>query len=161
MDVETVLIGLVALAAVFGLRRFQLRGASELEVDGTRFVPIADVDAVRDLLTAPGPGMLFIHDPGCPVSAGAHREMARLGGEIPVVNVQRSHDISRAVEATTGVRHESPQVFVLSDGRVSWSASHTAITASAVREAIAQSATDRNDRDGTRTATIELTEQAG
>ena len=157
MDVTTVLIGLVALAAVLGLRRFQLRGASDLEVDRTRFVPVADVGAVRDLLTAPGPGVLFLHDPGCPISAGAHREMARLGGEIPLVNVQRSRDVSRAVEATTGIRHESPQVFVLSDGRVTWSGSHTAITASAVREAIAESAMDRNDRDGIRT---EPTEQA-
>jgi len=160
MDVETVLIGLVALAAVLGLRRFQLRGASDMEVDGTRFVPVADVGAVRDLLKAPGPGVLFLHDPGCPISAGAHREMARLGGEIPLVNVQRSHDVSRAVEATTGIRHESPQVFVLRDGRVMWSGSHSAITASAVREAIAQPAMNRNDGDGIRTATIEPTEQA-
>ena len=140
MDLGAVAIGVGVLAAVLVVRQFQLRGAGDLDAAGTRFVPVSDVAALQDLLstgTAP-PSLLFLHDPGCPISARAHRELARLGGEIPMVNVQRSHDVSRAVERATGIRHESPQVFVFAHGHVAWSASHGAITAGAVRRAMAE-----------------------
>ena len=139
MDLEAAVVGLIALAAVLTLRRFQLRGAGDMEVDGARFVPITDVAALREFLAAPDsdPGLLFLHDPGCPISAGAHREMARLGGEIPLVDVRRSSHVGRAVETATGIRHESPQVIVFAQGRATWSASHVAITAPAVQRALA------------------------
>lgn len=139
MDLEAAAIGLTALTAVLALRRLQLRGAGDMRVDGTRFVAISDVAALRALLTTPRsePGLLFLHDPGCPISARAHREMTRLGGELPMVDVRRSSDVSRAVEATTGIRHESPQVIVFAQGRATWSASHFAITAAAVQRALA------------------------
>ncbi len=139
MDLEAWATGGVALAVVMGLRRFQLRGAGDLTVDGARFVLVTDVTALRDLFaaTASGRNVLFLHDPGCPISARARREMARVGGDLPMVDVRRSHDVRDAVETATGIRHESPQVLVLADGRVTWSASHHAITAAAVRRALA------------------------
>lgn len=139
MDFEAVAIGLIALATVLTLRRFQLRDAGDMGVDGVRFVPITDVAALKGFLAAPGsgPGLLFLHDPGCPISARAHREMAQLSGEIPMVNVQRSSDVSRAIETATGIRHESPQVLVFAKARATWSASHFAITAAAVQRALA------------------------
>lgn len=139
MDLEAVAIGLVALSAALGLRRFQLRGADDMDVDEARFLPITDAAALREFLATPGsePGLLFLHDPGCPISTRAHREMARLGGEIPMVDVRRSSGVGRAVETATGIRHESPQVIVFADGRATWSASHFAITAAAVRRALA------------------------
>jgi bacillithiol system protein YtxJ len=144
MGLEGVAIGLVALLAVLGLRRFQLRGAYDMEVDGARFVPIGDGAALKEFLATPNPkpGVLFLHDPGCPISAGARREMVRLGGEIPMVNVRQDSDISRAVEAATGIRHESPQVIVFAQGRATWSASHFAITAAEVRGALAAAPID-------------------
>ncbi len=61
--------------------------------------------------------------------------MALLGGDVPLVDVRRAHDVSDEIARRTGVRHESPQVIVLRDGRAVWSASHGAITAGAVRAA--------------------------
>ena len=144
MDLGAVAIGVGALTAVLVVRQFQLRGAGDLDAAGTRFVPVSDVAALEDLLSSKNatPSLLFLHDPGCPISARAHRELARLGGEIPTVNVQRSHDVSRAVERATGIRHESPQVFVFAHGHVAWSASHGAITAGAVRRAMAEAHED-------------------
>ncbi len=48
----------------------------------------------------------------------------------------RQHDLKRAVAERTGVAHESPQVIVVRDGRVAWSAAHFAITAGAVAQAV-------------------------
>ena len=82
-----------------------------------------------------GPVVLFKHSLTCPISARAHREMQRLGGEVALVVVQRARAVSDEVAARTGVRHESPQVFVLRDGQAAWSASHFDITAAAVAAA--------------------------
>jgi len=84
------------------------------------------------------PTALFLHDPGCPISRAAYRQMARLGDEIPLVDVRRAHGLSRVVEERSGVRHESPQVIVLRQGRAVWSASHYAITTQAVTDALHQ-----------------------
>lgn len=103
----------------------------------TRFVAVADVAAFDQLLARSQDEtvLLFLHDPGCPISAAAHRQMGRLGGELPTVDVRHEHDVSRAVERATGVRHESPQLLVLRSGQAVWSASHFAITTKAVAEA--------------------------
>ena len=105
-----------------------------------RFVPVADVAALDPLLARShdGPVVLFLHDKGCPISRAAYRQMARLGGEIPLVDVRRAHDVSRDVEERTGVRHESPQALVLRQDRAVWSASHYAITTQAVTDALRQ-----------------------
>ena len=105
----------------------------------TRFVPVADLPALDDLLPRAGVVTLFLHDPGCGISRRAHAEMTRLGGEVALVDVRWGRDLSRAIAARTGVRHESPQVIVLRDGRAVWDASHWEITAGAVARAAGSS----------------------
>ena len=80
--------------------------------------------------------VLFQHDPFCGGSAIAYRQLARLSGAIPLIDVARSQPLSRAIAVRTGIRHESPQVLVLRDGRAVWSASHSAITADVVQRAL-------------------------
>jgi len=86
-------------------------GSGGVGETATRFVPVANVAALDPLLARShgGPVVLFLHDKGCPISRAAYRQMARLGGEIPLVDVRRAHDVSRDVEERIGVRHESPQ----------------------------------------------------
>ena len=106
----------------------------------TRFVPVADPgdwERLRER-SAREPVVLFKHDPPCSISVVAYRQLARLGREIPTIDVARAKTLSRAVAEETGVRHESPQVIVLRDGEATWSASHYAITADAVAEALAE-----------------------
>jgi bacillithiol system protein YtxJ len=141
---EAGLVVLAVVALMWGMRAMRLRSADRLEVGETRFVPVADLAALDDLLAPEreGPTLLFLHDPGCPVSAAAHRRVARLGGEVPLVDVCRQKDLSRAIEARTGVRHESPQALVLRGGRAVWSASHRAVTAEAIAAACASNPAD-------------------
>lgn len=100
-----------------------------------RFIPIPDVEAVDELLACSGNVLLFLHDPACPISRAAHREMARLEGDVPLVDVRYAHEVTRTIAARTGIGHESPQVIVLRDGQAIWSASHRDITTNAVSAA--------------------------
>lgn len=106
----------------------------------TDFNSIADTKALEDLLarSQDGPVLLFKHSNACPVSAAAYQEMKRLKRDVAIVVVQRSRDVSREVEARTGVRHETPQALVLRDGKAVWTASHWNITADAVESALSE-----------------------
>ena len=42
--------------------------------------------------------------------------------------VQQERALADALETVSRIRHETPQVFVVRDGRVLWDASHGAIT---------------------------------
>lgn len=83
------------------------------------------------------PVLLFKHSNTCPVSAAAYGEMERvMSAEVGLIVVQKDRELSREVEQRTGVRHESPQALVLRRGEVVWSASHFAVTAEAVEDAL-------------------------
>lgn len=79
---------------------------------------------------------VFLHDPWCPVSSRAFREMEKAGVELPTIDVSRSHELSSLIERRTGVRHQSPQLIVLRDGISIWDASHWQVTAKALHAAM-------------------------
>jgi bacillithiol system protein YtxJ len=108
----------------------------------TPFTPVTDTQTLDALWDASGdaPVLLFKHDPYCGISAHAHAELATLPGPVPTIDVAHDRAIAKAVTERTGVRHESPQAIVLRDGKAVWSASHFAITAAAVTDALAQAA---------------------
>ncbi len=103
----------------------------------TRFVPVPDLDTLDEWLPRSGAVVLFLHAPRCGISVRAYRQVARLGGEVGLVDVACDHDVKEAIAERTGVRHESPQVIVLRRGRVVWVGSHGAITTAAVARACA------------------------
>jgi bacillithiol system protein YtxJ len=82
------------------------------------------------------PVLLFKHSNACPISARAYKQMEQFSGDVAIVVVQKSREVSREVETRTGIRHESPQAFVLRNGEVVWSASHFDITSDAVESAL-------------------------
>lgn len=61
--------------------------------------------------------------------------MEKLDG-VNVLEVQTARELSREVSTITGVRHETPQVIVLKDGKAVWNASHYDVNASSVSEAL-------------------------
>jgi len=89
------------------------------------------------------PTALFLHDPWCPISARAFRQMEQLGGELPAIDVSRQRHLNAVVERRTGARHQSPQVIVLRDAVATWEASHGRVTAAAVRAALGEPAPGR------------------
>ena len=104
----------------------------------TQFTDVADGAALERLFARSHeePVVLFKHSNTCPISAMAYQRMKQCASGIALVVVQRSRELSREVEARTGVQHESPQVLVLRRGQSVWSASHFDITAEAVERAV-------------------------
>jgi bacillithiol system protein YtxJ len=104
------------------------------EPAGVTFVEVKTAGDLERLfaLSDEGTIVLFLHDPWCPVSGRAHREVRAAGGEVYIVDVSRRHDLNRLIEQKTGVRHESPQAFLIRDGRPVWHASHGRVTALAL-----------------------------
>ena len=86
--------------------------------------------------SALSPVAVFLHDPWCPISAGALEEMELLGGTLPTIDVSEHRALNREVEQRTSVRHESPQVIVLHNTVVVGHWSHGRISADKVRAAL-------------------------
>jgi len=131
-----IVLAVLAILLVVAVRGWPVAGDQPIvrSENATQFVPVPDPGALDEwwALSEERPVALFLHDPGCPISARAYRQMARLGGTVPLIDVRRGHQLSRSVEARTGVRHESPQVIVLRHGQAGWSASHYGVTTQAV-----------------------------
>lgn len=106
------------------------------------FTPVGNTKTLDELVARShdAPVLLFKHSTTCPISAAAHRQMERVKSDISLIVVQRNRDVSREVEARTGVQHESPQALILRRGEVVWSASHFDITAEAVEQALGEHA---------------------
>ncbi|MEX1158346.1 MAG: monothiol bacilliredoxin BrxC family protein [Thermomicrobiales bacterium] len=104
----------------------------------TRFTPVSGVNALDDLLqrSMTETVILFNHDPWCPISGRALKQMEQLDEDVTLVDVSREKALTRLIQSRTGVRHESPQIIILRDGQSAWSATHFAITADAVLDAM-------------------------
>lgn len=102
------------------------------------FVKLSDTDSFEHLLklSTEQPVVIFKHSTSCSVSASAYRELSRCENEVNLVEVQSSRELSNRIESDTGVRHESPQVLVLRNGKVVWKASHWSVTSEAVNDAV-------------------------
>jgi bacillithiol system protein YtxJ len=117
---------------------------AEASQRAVEFVEVDDAAALEELFARSrvAPVVLFKHSTTCPISARAHRQMSQLDrtavGEVALVVVQTARAVSTEIARRTGVRHESPQAFVIRDGKVVWDASHFDITAEAVERAVTE-----------------------
>jgi monothiol bacilliredoxin len=103
---------------------------------GHNFFKVDDHTALENLLTdsTKKPVIIFKHSNACSISERAYREMQKVEG-VNIVEVQSARDVSRELAMRTGVRHESPQVIILRDGKAVWNASHFDVTAADVMKA--------------------------
>jgi bacillithiol system protein YtxJ len=98
------------------------------------FIAIESREAFDALLAGSiqEPAVLFLHDWTCPISARAEDEVLTLEGTVHTVDVTTQHDLNRYIAERTGVRHESPQLFVFRGGRSVYDASHGRIRANVI-----------------------------
>lgn len=104
-----------------------------------RFEQVADLSELDDAIGRSNHQtvVLFNHDPWCPISARAYRELQSVPVPVMLIDVSRQRDVTSELSRRTGVRHESPQVLIIRHGEVKWSASHTAISGDRVMDAAA------------------------
>ncbi len=108
-----------------------------------RPVPVTDLTAPAQLEAALQashryPVVLFKHSRTCPVSMLAHWSMQGLDADsdpdLYRIVVQTARGLSDDVAHRFGVRHESPQALVVSEGRVIGHWSHGSVRAETVRD---------------------------
>jgi bacillithiol system protein YtxJ len=102
------------------------------------FTELREVHELDELLShlADQPVILFKHSNSCGVSARAHHQMASIDKRVAIVTVQMARALSNEIESRFALRHETPQVLIIRDGKLVWSASHFRITADAVNHAV-------------------------
>jgi monothiol bacilliredoxin len=105
---------------------------------GNKFVKIEDHAELENLITdsETKPVIVFKHSNACSISSRAYREMEKVDGQVNILEVQSAREVCRELANLTGVRHESPQVIVLRNGKAVWNASHFDIQIGAVIEAL-------------------------
>ena len=103
-----------------------------------KFLRVENKEALESLLadSKARPVVVFKHSNSCPISSFAYREMQKFDGEVNLLEIQSARDVSGELAKITGVKHESPQVIVLHNGKAVWNASHFDVRASAVAEAL-------------------------
>lgn len=106
------------------------------------FIELNDTQRLDELLGQSGeqPVILFKHSDTCGISARAYREMTKLEKPVALVTVQKARALSNEIESRFALPHETPQVLVVRDGKLAWSASHFRITADAVTQAVEEAA---------------------
>ncbi len=99
------------------------------------------VDSVEALAARPGRTIVFKDSGTCELSQWAAHQLAKLVNveEVMIhrVDVHSQRALSQAIEAYFGVRHESPQLLFIDDGKVTWHSSHRALRTERVSAAIA------------------------
>ncbi len=73
------------------------------------------------------PVALIKHSNTCGISADILYQLGRIDGDIHVLTIQQNRPLSAFVAERIGHRHQSPQVFVLKDGKAIYHATHYAI----------------------------------
>ncbi|MCZ2260057.1 bacillithiol system redox-active protein YtxJ [Sporosarcina sp. G11-34] len=101
---------------------------------------ISSVEAWRELLEKSNeqPFLLFKFSMTCVSSLSAKKELQSLETELPIymVVVQMDRPVSNVIETDLGVKHESPQLLILKDGKGIWQATHYKIKKKLLQDAI-------------------------
>jgi len=103
---------------------------------------IDDVDAVLKART--GKQILILkHSEICPISAGGKREVDRFlaenrGVEAYLVVVQEQRSVSKKLARKLGVKHETPQLLLVKDGKAERVWNHWEIQQKEIEKAVAE-----------------------
>ncbi|MCY4159357.1 MAG: bacillithiol system redox-active protein YtxJ [Bacteroidetes bacterium] len=82
-----------------------------------------------------GTVVIFKHSSTCDLSANAKDEMLKVNLPVFELVVQTARPLSNHIESHFGIRHESPQVILIHQGKPFFNASHRAVTAKNIQEA--------------------------
>ena len=93
------------------------------------FINLDSIEKLDALISASAdhPVFLFKHSDTCGISAHILEQLRDIDGDINILVVQHDRDVSNAVVERLGIRHASPQAFVLKDGKPIYHATHYGI----------------------------------
>ncbi|PYZ99113.1 bacillithiol system redox-active protein YtxJ [Alteribacter lacisalsi] len=94
---------------------------------------INSVEEWDDLVSTQSRFLFLKNSTTCPISTQAFNDTEAFAGEntdVPVyyLNVQESRSLSSEVAERFNIKHESPQVLLVEEGKVKWHNSHWNVT---------------------------------
>ncbi|MXW06190.1 MAG: bacillithiol system redox-active protein YtxJ [Gemmatimonadetes bacterium] len=119
-----------------------------------RVVRLTGLSALDDVIASSSERPVFVykHSTVCPVSARAADQYHDFADDFENVDedmdtdpstplftqvmVIENRDLSNEIESRLGITHESPQLLLLRDGKVTWHASHFSITGKDIKNAL-------------------------
>ncbi len=101
-----------------------------------KFVMIESLEQLDALFESSfaAPVALLKHSNSCGISSHVLEMVAEAEGTINVVVIQEHRPISNEIAIRTGHRHQSPQAFVIRDGKATYHATHYGIDATKIQE---------------------------
>jgi len=102
------------------------------------FIELRDIAALDDFLAQSNghPVIIFKHSDSCGISARAYTQMSELERPVGLVTVQTARAVSDEIGKRLGLAHETPQVMIISERKVAWTASHGQVKAASVEAAL-------------------------
>lgn len=102
------------------------------------FITIDSLDSLDALFerSFTRPVVIFKHSNTCGISAHVMEQIADVDHDVNVIVIQTNRDLSNAVETKTGYRHQSPQAFVIRDGRAVYHATHYGIDPAGIENSL-------------------------
>ncbi len=101
---------------------------------------LTTVNEWYDVLEQSKENPLFVlkHSTTCPVSAAAYYAFESSAADVPkyFLKVQESRPISNEIERNLDIEHQSPQLFLLNDGKAVWQATHYSISGPQIKKAV-------------------------
>lgn len=90
------------------------------------FIEVNNTEKLDELFekSSENPIVLFKHSTTCPISAGVYQIISQIDADVYLIVVQRARNVSNYVAEKTGIRHQSPQAFVIKDSEPVYHASH-------------------------------------
>ncbi len=80
------------------------------------------------------PIALIKHSDTCGISADVMYQLGSLDAEVNVIVIQQNRDLSNSLAVRIAHRHQSPQAFVIRDGKAIYHATHYGISPTAIEK---------------------------
>ena len=80
------------------------------------------------------PVALLKHSNSCGISADIYYQFGDIDGIVNVIVIQEHRDLSNLAAEMTGHRHQSPQAFVIKDGKPIYHATHYGINPAEIQK---------------------------
>lgn len=94
-----------------------------------KFINLDTIDKLDALIekSFKHPVFLLKHSDTCGISADIFEQVGEIDGDVHLIVVQNARQVSTAIAERLGVRHASPQAFILQDGVPIYHATHYGI----------------------------------
>ena len=119
-----------------------LAGGGRRDIDPGWNLPESESDVDALLSGGDKPQLIYKHSFACGVcvfsksAIESKMEQFKKMADLHFVDARATRSVSDYIADKTGIKHESPQALIIKNGKVIWHASHSAITAGKIMNAL-------------------------